>query len=331
MNPLYNKIALGGTFDQLHKGHKGLIDFAFSKSKNVVIGILSDQFAKSMKLISNFSQRRSAILNYLKEKNYLERSKIVKLENIFGPTLIDLSIEAIAVTSSSIKGALLINKRREKLNIKPLEVLVFDLIKTKEGSVISSSLIRQGKINAEGIYLWSYFASKTYYLPKSLREEISKPQGRMYKNINNFAKKYKHSGIITVGDETTRRLIRLGVKTDLSIVDFKVNRKFLFKNLTDLGIFNVKSIQVDNVPGTICNGLSCAIFNYFDKNLKSFVIKVNGEEDLAVIPCVLLAPIGTLIAYGQPREGLVLLTVDLNLKDKFLSLLKKFKTLPLPV
>jgi len=37
---------------------------------------------------------------------------------------------------------------------------------------------------------------------------------------------------------------------------------------------------------------------------------VDGEEDLAVIPCVLMAPEGSLILYGQPGEGVVLVETD---------------------
>ena len=36
------------------------------------------------------------------------------------------------------------------------------------------------------------------------------------------------------------------------------------------------------------------------------LVCVDGEEDLAVIPLVMMAPEGALILYGQPGEGIVL-------------------------
>ncbi len=42
----YNHVALGGTFDLLHKGHVSLLEKAFKVSKFVSIGITSDKFCK---------------------------------------------------------------------------------------------------------------------------------------------------------------------------------------------------------------------------------------------------------------------------------------------
>ena len=42
-----------------------------------------------------------------------------------------------------------------------------------------------------------------------------------------------------------------------------------------------------------------------DKIKRQIIVK--GEEDLAVLPCILIAPQETIILYGQPNEGLVYL------------------------
>jgi uncharacterized protein (UPF0218 family) len=37
---------------------------------------------------------------------------------------------------------------------------------------------------------------------------------------------------------------------------------------------------------------------------------VDGEEDLAVIPLILAAPLGAIVLYGQPHKGVVMRTVN---------------------
>jgi uncharacterized protein (UPF0218 family) len=53
------------------------------------------------------------------------------------------------------------------------------------------------------------------------------------------------------------------------------------------------------------------------------VIEVDGEEDLAVLPCILMASDETTILYGQPNEGLVLLKVY-DAKDYAQNLIDTF-------
>ncbi|MFI5421053.1 MAG: adenylyltransferase/cytidyltransferase family protein, partial [Nitrososphaerales archaeon] len=45
MSRLYRCIALGGTFDHIHKGHVELLDRAFETAESVFIGLTSDTFA----------------------------------------------------------------------------------------------------------------------------------------------------------------------------------------------------------------------------------------------------------------------------------------------
>ena len=47
----YSKVCLGGTFDQIHLGHKSLLEMAFSLSDNVIIGLTTNKRAnKNRKL-----------------------------------------------------------------------------------------------------------------------------------------------------------------------------------------------------------------------------------------------------------------------------------------
>jgi uncharacterized protein (UPF0218 family) len=42
---------------------------------------------------------------------------------------------------------------------------------------------------------------------------------------------------------------------------------------------------------------------------KRLAVVVEGEEDLLVLPLMVVIPAGSVIIYGQPREGLVVVTV----------------------
>lgn len=55
---------------------------------------------------------------------------------------------------------------------------------------------------------------------------------------------------------------------------------------------------------------------------QTYVILVSGEEDLAVIPCILLSPLETLVLYGQPDKGMVEIEVTLEIKNSLCTLLK---------
>jgi len=55
------------------------------------------------------------------------------------------------------------------------------------------------------------------------------------------------------------------------------------------------------------------------------VICVSGQEDLAVLPAILLAPMGSFVIYGQPGQGFVVVEVLEKTKLKTLLLLSRFR------
>jgi len=52
---------------------------------------------------------------------------------------------------------------------------------------------------------------------------------------------------------------------------------------------------------------------------------VCGEEDLATIPAVVYAPIGSIVIYGQPKEGVVLIKVTPETKLRFAEMLRNME------
>ena len=56
----YKKVAVGGTFDQLHRGHKALLEKAFDVGEKVIIGLSSDSFVTRMSSLNDaFNVKRN--------------------------------------------------------------------------------------------------------------------------------------------------------------------------------------------------------------------------------------------------------------------------------
>jgi hypothetical protein len=112
---------------------------------------------------------------------------------------------------------------------------------------------------------------------------------------------------------------------DISVVDFKVAREKKFSNMKELGFAGNENIyKVDNPPGHITSGLFKKLAEIIKSSMQErIILQVNGEEDLAVLPLVLLAPLNTVIYYGQPGKGLVKVAVSEDTKNKAYSLISK--------
>ena len=109
--------------------------------------------------------------------------------------------------------------------------------------------------------------------------------------------------IVAVGDVVSRETLKAGIRTDLRIVDHRSMRK----DLSTATYPSKKSFNVKNPPGVITREAEEAIRLAIGQ--EDSVIYVDGEEDLLVLPVILEAPPGSLVLYGQPSEGLVVVTV----------------------
>ena len=152
----YKKACFGGTFDRLHKGHRTLIDFAFSIAEMCLIGITTDHFIKKMKKygdVASYSERKSALEKYLKTQGYEGRYEIVELNDFYSPELLKRDdIEAIVVGNEQpvIDNAVRINRMREENGLKKMDVVVVDLVSAYDSRRISSTRIRAREIDEEG-------------------------------------------------------------------------------------------------------------------------------------------------------------------------------------
>lgn len=161
-------------------------------------------------------------------------------------------------------------------------------------------------------------------VPASLREKLKKPLGILIKGtkqeilhkIKNIIKSVNARKIITVGDMVSNDLTAAGIYVDLCIIDEKtLRKKYKIKIPAKL------KLTLKNPAGT----LNINSFNKIKKALKSnmkTLILVEGEEDLLTIPSVIVAPKNSIVIYGQPNEGVVLIKVKNSKKKKFNEFIK---------
>jgi len=154
-------------------------------------------------------------------------------------------------------------------------------------------------------------------LPESLREQLKTPLGILLPNKevnkNNIQKHLSEKTfLITVGDATTENMINLGITPSLQIVDSQEKRKER-KSISIKGI--ITALSCKNPAGQITKESITTIKNGFESK-PPVRISVDGEEDLLVIPACIFAPVNSVVMYGQPNEGLVIVKIDTEIRNK---------------
>lgn len=145
----YKRVAVGGTFDKFHYGHRSLIAKAFEIGENVEIGVTSNVFAgKKEGDIDSCDVRMANLNKFLGSKH--NNFHISRLDDPYGPTIHDENYDAIVVSEETEPNAIKINEIRVGKGMKPLDIVVVSFVLADDGIPISSTRIRQGKINQKG-------------------------------------------------------------------------------------------------------------------------------------------------------------------------------------
>ncbi|MEM2737720.1 MAG: phosphopantetheine adenylyltransferase [Candidatus Bathyarchaeia archaeon] len=146
-------VGVGGTFDELHKGHRTLLLRAFEVSEQVWIGLCTDEFVAKMNkphIVAPYEERRMELENFLKAHGLMERAKIMPLNDAYGITLRKGCLEALVVSQETEPMAKKINEERVKRGLKPLHIIVVDMVPSENHTPISTTRIRRGEIDREG-------------------------------------------------------------------------------------------------------------------------------------------------------------------------------------
>lgn len=320
--------ACGGTFDRFHKGHKSFLRFALKVADKIIVAITSDNYQDfKREEIESFSIRKASVVSFLEKEQALSRVKIVTIDDLYGPTISkDSPIEAIVATTKTLKGAEKINSKRLEQGLSFIVILTCPLSKAADGKELSSSRIRSGEIDREGeLYIHPSWLLQRRTLPEVLRQKLKKPLGILLKG-ESILKGLVPEKTITVGDVVTKTSNESLFNQKISVVDFYVGREKKFSDITDLGFLGTEEIiSLANPAGSLTPELFKAAREIFIKpNNNRLIVKIEGEEDLAVLPFLLAAPLGFTILYGQPNEGVVRLDISEETKDDIRNIVFQF-------
>lgn len=148
----FDIVATGGTFDIIHDGHIALLSESFTISKKVIIGLTSDELAsrKQKKLLNDYSKRLESLVRLIEKKFSGTEYQISKLDNDFGPAVLEGNVQALVVSDETAPQGDILNKLRSEKNFPPVEVIVVPMVLAKDGSRISTSRIKNSEIDSEG-------------------------------------------------------------------------------------------------------------------------------------------------------------------------------------
>lgn len=121
--------------------------------------------------------------------------------------------------------------------------------------------------------------------------------------------------LVTVGDRTTEKMLGYGFNPDVQIVDGLERRQ---SRAIPSG--SAETIRCANPPAQITDEAISAIVQAYSED-RPVRILVSGEEDLLLVPALVHAPEGSVLMYGQPGEGLVVVKADATAKERARKLL----------
>jgi pantetheine-phosphate adenylyltransferase len=153
MTKPFKKVAVGGTFDELHKGHRALLGKAFEVGQHVVIGLTSDEFVKKMNKpheTSPYPKRLMELTAFLEKSGHKGKFEVVALSDSYGLTLNRDGLDALVVSQETVKTGAIINQKRKEAGLPPLNIVEITLVPAENKTPISTTRIRAKEIDKNG-------------------------------------------------------------------------------------------------------------------------------------------------------------------------------------
>ncbi|RLC28628.1 DUF359 domain-containing protein [Candidatus Woesebacteria bacterium] len=146
-------------------------------------------------------------------------------------------------------------------------------------------------------------------LPDNLRDFLKKPVGQLVDEKELLELLQNETYIVSIGDMVTYTLLKNEIEPIFCIVDYKTRRGECSSEMIELiKSFGNKSVIVENPPATISDDLWNVIERAYENlEIGSLRIEIEGEEDLASLAAIYMAPSDVTIIYGLPDKGVLVI------------------------
>jgi len=146
-------VAVGGTFDEFHEGHKVLLKKAFEIGNHVFIGVISDDLVKKWgkpHKVATYEKRLNDLKRFLRRQGVLNRAEILPLHDSYGITVSSKSLDGLVVSRETEARAYEINEKRRAKGLKPLKIIIIEAVLAENSAPISTTRIRRKEIDHDG-------------------------------------------------------------------------------------------------------------------------------------------------------------------------------------
>ena len=334
---------IGGTFDRFHSGHMSIIETGLSFCEKIEVWITGDEIAQSKDgRIKKWEERKLDLENAT--STYSSRISIHLLSDDFGPALETRKATAIICSNETMPNCLEINSLRKESGLEPLDLIIAESVFSWNGEIISSSQIRAGLMDRKGnSWIPKKISSSDARLTPMVEAKLKNPFGQLIEGpeddtsfaINEALSLISESStfnglLIAVGDVTVLGFQTAGRIADLAFIDGKTKRSH-WPSSSDINQDMYDNIIECSSPA---GSLTKSLFEACNKSLSSWIenrdstlIIVTGEEDLVPLLMHPLAPIGSVVVYGQPGKGVVVRWCDEDSKYRCRNLLSDFEAI----
>mgnify|MGYP005738795205 CR=1 FL=1 len=326
---------LGGTFDRLHDGHKDLLHAGLQAASHLEVHVTTDGMALAKDhRIQPMEDRMAAVeaaLRNVRESGW----SLHMLEDAFGPAPTHATADALVVSPETRTGGEAINRKRDQAGLAPLTLIEVPHRKNAAGSILSSTAIRNGRMDVAG-EAWISEVWRTHVMAMSPDAEahLKTPSGTPYKGPEEHPEvamaavlddlSSLDGPLIAVGDVTVRVMLELDTVPDLALIDGQTKRVALEENEA----VDTSRFPIHMAASSPAGVLTPDLLEQLDLALRAedpCVMIVDGEEDMAPLYLHLLAPLGTIIVFGMPGWGLMVQRTTLAMKERCRTILSAFE------